>query len=130
MRRALDLARELDKAALCEGLRMVLQASSRERAEEEKAPLEKHWGKKYPKLLVYLKDHFDSVLAVLNVPPEHRKHLRTTNHVERVNQELKRRGRTVRIWPNPASRDHLYEALLMEQHERWVGTTWLKPAGA
>jgi len=59
-----------------------------------------------------------------------RKRLRTTNHVERVNQELKRRGRTVRIWPNPASRDRLYGALLMEQHERWVGITWLKQEGA
>ena len=130
MRRALDLTRETDKAALCEDLRMILQASSRERAEEEKALLEKHWGKKYPKLVAYLEDHFDSVLAVLNLPAGHRKRLRTTNHVERVNQELKRRGRTVRIWPNPASRDRLYGALLMEQHERWVGITWLKQEGA
>ena len=130
MRRALDLARETDKAALCEDLRMILQASTRERAEEEKALLEKHWGKKYPKLVAYLEDHFDSVLAVLNLPAGHRKRLRTTNHVERVNQELKRRGRTVRIWPNPASRDRLYGALLMEQHERWVGITWLKQEGA
>jgi transposase-like protein len=129
MRRALDLARDVDKGALCDDLRMILQASNRERAEEEKALLEKHWGKKYPKLLGYLEDHFDSVLAVLNVPAGHRKRLRTTNHVERVNQELKRRGRTVRIWPNPASRDRLYGALLMEQHERWVGITWLKQEG-
>lgn len=127
MRRALDLARAVDKGALWEDLRMILQASSRERAEEEKALLEKHWRKKYPKLVAYLEDHFDSVLAVLNVPAGHRKRLRTTNHVERVNQELKRRGRTIRIWPNPASRDRLYGALLMEQHERWVGITWLKP---
>ncbi|MBI3130030.1 MAG: transposase [Acidobacteria bacterium] len=47
------------------------------------------------------------MLAVLNVPTGHRKRLRTTNHVERVNQELKRPGHTVRIWPNPASRDRL-----------------------
>ena len=130
MRRALDLARDVDKGALCEDLRLILQATSRERAEEEKALLEKHWGKKYPKLVTYLEDHFDSVLAVLNVPAGHRKRLRTTNHVERVNQELKRRGRTIRIWPSPASRDRLYVALLLEQHERWVGITWLKPGGA
>jgi transposase-like protein len=130
MRRALDLVRDTDKATLHEDLRMLLQASSRERAEEERALVEKHWGAKYPKLLAYLEDHVEAVLAVLNVPPGHRKRLRTTNHVERVNQELKRRGRTVRIWPNPASRDRLYGALLMEQHEQWVGITWLKPEGA
>jgi transposase-like protein len=127
MRRALDFVRDADKGAVCEDLRMVLQAGSRDRAEEEKALLERHWGKKYPKLTVYLEEHFDSVLAVLNLPAGHRKRLRTTNHVERVNQELKRRGRTVRIWPNPASRDRVYGALLMEQHERWTGITWLKP---
>jgi transposase-like protein len=92
--------------------------------------VEKHWGAKDPKLLAYLEDHVEAVLAVLNVPPGHRKRLRTTNHVERVNQELKRRGRTVRIWPNPARRDRRYGALLMEQHEQWVGITWLKPEGA
>ena len=67
---------------------------------------------------------------MINVPAGHRKRLRTANHVERVNQELKRRGRTIRIWPNPASGDRLYGALLMEQHERLVGIIWLKPEGA
>jgi transposase-like protein len=62
MRRALDLAREVDMATLCEDLRMILQVSTRERAKEEKALLEEHWGKKYPKLVAYLEDHFDSVL--------------------------------------------------------------------
>ena len=130
MRRALDLVRDTDKAAVCEDLRLVLQASGRERALEEQALVEKHWQARYPKLTAYLEGHFESVLAVLNVPEGHRKRLRTTNHVERVNQELKRRGRTVRIWPNPASRDRLYGALLMEQHERWTGITWLKPETA
>lgn len=91
-----------------------ISVSSRERAEEEKFLLEKHWGKKYLKLVAYLEEHFDSVLDMLNVPTGHRKCLRTTNYIERVNQELKPRGRTARIWPNPASRDRLYGALLME----------------
>lgn len=130
MRRALDLVRDADKGAICEDLRMVLQAGSRERADEEKTLLDSHWGGRYPKLLTYVEEHLDSVLAVLNVPVGHRKRLRTTNHVERVNQELKRRGRTVRIWPNPASRNRVYGALLMEEHEKWIGITWLKAEGA
>ena len=80
--------------------------------------------------MTYLEEHFDAVLAVLNVPPGHRKRIRMTTHVERVNQELKRWGRTVHIWPNPASRDRLYRALLMEQHERWPGITWLEADSA
>ncbi len=97
MRRALDLVRDTHKAKVHEDLRLVLQASRRERALEGQAPVEKHWRAKYPKLTATLEAHFESVLAVLNVPEGHRKRLRTTNHVERVNQELKRRGRTIRI---------------------------------
>ena len=52
--------------------------------------------------------------------------LRTTNMVERVNQELKRKGRLVRTWPNAASRERAYGLRLMEQHETWSGTTWLR----
>ena len=126
MRRDLDLAREIDKSTLCGDLQLFLQASSREGAEREKARLDKHWGKKYPELLAYLEEHFDSVLAVLNVPAGHRKRLGMSNHVERANLELNRRGRAVRIWINPASRDHLYGSLLIERHESWVGTIWLK----
>ena len=54
LRRALDLAWEVDKGALCEDLRMILQTNIREWAEEEKVLLEKHWGKRYPKLVAYL----------------------------------------------------------------------------
>jgi|GEM_PF-2567322 len=129
MRRALDLAREVDKGALCEDLRMILQASSWEWAEKEKA-FWRSTGEEVSKGGAYLEDHFDSVLAVLNVLGGHRKRLRTTNHVEWVNQVLKRRGCTVRIWPNPTSRDYLYGEPLMEEHERWIDSTWLKPEGA
>lgn len=97
MRRVLNLIHDTDKAALFEDLRAVLQGGSRERAEEEKGILEKHWGGKYPKVMASLKEHFESGLAVLNAPSGQRKRLRTTNHIERVNQELKRRGRTSRI---------------------------------
>jgi len=68
MRRALDLAREVGKATLCEDLRMILQACSRERAEEERALLEEHWGKRFPKPVAYLEEHFDSVLATGRPP--------------------------------------------------------------
>lgn len=58
----------------------------------------------------YLDKHFDAVLAVLNLPVGHRRRFRTANHQERVNQALKRLGRTVRIWPNPDSRNRVYLA--------------------
>jgi transposase-like protein len=92
--------------------------------------LRERWEKKAPKAVAYVEEHLDSLLAVLDFPETHHKRLRTTNMVERVNEELKRKGRLVRTWPNAASRERTYGALLMEQHEAWVGTTWLKMQGA
>ena len=130
MRRALDLVRDLDTKEVYEDLRQLLEASSQDRACEAEARLRVRWEERYPKLSAYVEAHREAILAVLNIPPGHRKRLRTTNHVERMNQELKRRGRTIRIWPNGAARDRVYGALLMEQNERWACTTWLKPTSA
>jgi transposase-like protein len=45
---------------------------------------------------------------------------KTGNMIERINQELKRRSRVVRIFPNPASCRRLFTALLKEWHEDWI----------
>ena len=57
--------------------------------------------------------------TVFNFPKEHRKRLRTTNPLERLNREIKRRTRTVSIFPNEASLLRLASAILVEQDETW-----------
>ena len=76
---------------------------------------------KYPALSELISEHGWETLGVyLAAPVEHHKRLRTTNMLERVNQELKRRSRVVRIFPNPKSCLRLFTALLKEWHEDWV----------
>jgi len=53
-------------------------------------------------------------------PKEHRKKLRINNIIERVNQEFKRRGRVVRIFPSPESCRRLYSAIAREWDEDWM----------
>ena len=53
------------------------------------------------------------------MPIKYRKRLRTTNGGERLNQEIRRRERVIRIFPNEASVIRLMGALLMEQSEKW-----------
>ena len=96
---------------------------------EQMELLRNRWTKKSEKAVEYVEDHLDSLLAILNYPANHHKRLRTTNMVERVNQELKRKGRLVRTWPNAASRERAYGLKLMEIHESWMGVTWLKMEG-
>ena len=70
---------------------------------------------------------FDHATAVLRLPSKYRKRLRTTNMVERLNGEIRRRERVIRIFPNKASAKRLVGAYLMEQHEEWMtGRRYLK----
>ena len=78
------------------------------------------WAESYPKLIEKLEEELEYVLAVLNVPENHRKKLRTTNCLERLNREIKRRTRVVSIFPNEESCLRLIGALLLEQHEEWL----------
>lgn len=63
---------------------------------------------------------FDDITAVLTLPAPYRQRLRTTNSQERLNQELRRRERVIRIFPNTASALRLIGALLSEYHEQWA----------
>jgi transposase-like protein len=72
-----------------------------------------------PKATSLLDEAFDDITAVLALPFRYRKRLRTTNGVERLNEEIRRRERVIRIFPNEASVIRLMGALLMEQDEKW-----------
>ena len=58
-------------------------------------------------------------LTVFDFPESHRRRIRTSNMLERVSQEVKRRTRVVRIFPNPSSCLRLVSAILMEISEDW-----------
>ena len=86
------------------------------------------YQEKYPDLADFVSEHAWETLGVYHAAPAaHHKRLRTTNMIERVNQELKRRSRVVRIFPNPKSCLRLFTALLKEWHEDWAyGRIYLK----
>lgn len=63
---------------------------------------------------------FEDATAVLRLPEKYRRRLRTTNMLERLNSEIRRREKVIRIFPNEDSALRLVGAYLMEQHEEWV----------
>lgn len=67
-----------------------------------------------------LDEAFNDVMAVLSLPYRYRKRLRTTNGIERLNEEIRRRERVIRIFPNEASMNRLIGAVLLDHHERWI----------
>jgi putative transposase len=82
--------------------------------------------KKAPKVARLLEEHGEEILGVYALPEAHRKRMRTTNLLERQNQELKRRTRVVRVFPNEASCLRLVCALLMETNQEWMERLYLR----
>ena len=78
------------------------------------------YADKAPKVTHVLEEGFDDVTAVLALPERYRRRLRTTNSVERLNEEIRRRERVIRIFPNRQSALRLLGALLMEMDEKWT----------
>lgn len=74
---------------------------------------------KAPQAMKRLEAGFDDAVAALALPDPYRQRLRTTNGLERLNEEIRRRETVIRIFPNEASALRLLGALLMEQDETW-----------
>jgi putative transposase len=81
--------------------------------------------KKKHKVAEWLEAHIEETLVVLELPAAHRKKMKSTNMLERFNQELKRRSRSVRIFPNEDSCLRLLTALCQEQSESWQDKRYL-----
>lgn len=74
---------------------------------------------RYPKVAALLDEHGEEMLSVYQLPEPHRIRMRTTNMLERENEELRRRTRVVRIFPNERSCLRLVTALAIERSEEW-----------
>ena len=65
-----------------------------------------------------LDEGFDSAMTVMVLPGKMRTYFRTTNHIERINRELKRRSKVIGIFPNPASIIRLMGSVLIDLNEK------------
>ena len=108
------------RAELAEGLRDVFACPTRQTALEVAGELADRWRGSHPKVAEHVEEHVEECLACLSFPASHRKRIRTTNGLERLNQEIKRRTRVVRIFPNREACLRLVSALVVEQSEEWV----------
>ena len=78
------------------------------------------WGTRYPKLCEWVEENIGETFSFYRLPLKHHKHLKSTNMLERFNEEIKRRTRVARIFPNEASCLRLIRALAVETHEGWL----------
>ncbi len=78
-----------------------------------------------PNAVACLEEGFEDAVSVRVLPEKYRRRLRTINMQERMNEEIRRRERVIRIVPNAESAHRLLGAFLAEQHEAWAGQRYL-----
>jgi putative transposase len=120
LRNALDhLPRKADDDCLME-LRWIYERRDLEEARRDVTAWLAKWGTRYAKLCAWVEDHIEQTLTFYRLPRQQHKHLKSTNMLERLNEEIKRRTLVVRIFPNRASCLRLIRALAAETHENWI----------
>jgi len=123
LRNALDyLPRKADDDCLQE-LRWLYARRNLEEARRDLAAWLQKWQQKYPKLCNWAEETIDETLSFYRLPVQHHKHLKSSNMLERLNEEIKRRTLVVRIFPNEESCLRLIRALATETHENWIEAT-------
>jgi putative transposase len=109
-----------DHARLAEDLRAIFAVPELAQAQAMAHTCAQRWRGSHPTVATALEEEIEDCLACSYLPASHRPRVRTTNGLERLNQELKRRTRVVRIFPNRAALLRLVTAVAMEQSEEWV----------
>jgi putative transposase len=100
-------------------IRSMFNAPDRKTAETFLQEVIQKYAVSAPALSAWLEENLSEGFTVFGFPLEHRKSIRTTNSLERVNKEIRRRTRVVGVFPNEASCLRLISALLMEISEEW-----------
>lgn len=129
MRNIMEVCPSKVKPQLLEDLRDLWSSKDPELARERFQEILVTYEALAPKSMEVLEAGFDDAIAVLHLPTKYRRRLRSTNSLERLNQEIRRRERVIRIFPSGESAIRLMGALLAQQSETWLsGRKWLDMA--
>jgi transposase-like protein len=120
LRNALDhLPRKADDDCLQE-LRWIYDRRELSEAKSDLAAWLKKWSPRYPKLTGWAEETIEETFTFYRLPRQHHKHMKSTNMLERFNEEIKRRTIVLRIFPNEDSCLRLIRSLAVETHENWL----------
>lgn len=108
------------KGEIAETMREIFGSSTIELARAAVRRAVEKYSKKAPEFAKWLEDNIEEGLTVYQFPKEHWRKLRTSNGIERVNKEIRRRTRVAVLFPNSASALRLVTGVIMEIHEEWA----------
>ncbi|MGC9159747.1 MAG: IS256 family transposase, partial [Terracidiphilus sp.] len=125
LRNALALCSHQQRPLVARLMKTITEAATRKAATAALGAAIAEMEAKAPKVARLLVEHGEEILGVYVLPEAHQKRMRTTNMLERQNEELKRRTRVVRVFPNEQSLLRLVAALLMETNQEWMERKYL-----
>lgn len=116
----LDACPKRFQSALKAKLRLMFDAPDIETARRWRDEILAEFADKAPRSMDIVEGGFDDAMAVMTLPEPYRRRLRSTNGLERLNREVRRRERVIGIFANAPSALRLLGALLMEQDDEWT----------
>ena len=119
IRNVLGAASNRYRGILAAGMKRIFASENQAEARERFRQLVDELDGKAEKAIETLENGLEDALAVMVLPEKYRRRLATTNMQERLNEEIRRRERVIRIFPNEASATRLIGAMLAERHELW-----------
>lgn len=105
---------------IAEAMKEIFNSRSLEEGKARVREIAERFAKTAPEFVAWLEGNIEEGLTCFLFPKQHRKRIRTTNGLERVNREVKRRTRVAVLFPNAASALRLVTGVLLEIHEEWV----------
>ena len=120
MRNLSKRLRKTDRCWIMSAMKDIFNAPDRLNAEQRLKDLLVKLETKYPDLADWLEENISDVLMVFDYPSAHHKRIRSTNGLERLNEEIRRRTRVIRIFPNVQSCLRMASALCQEYDEEWT----------
>lgn len=125
MRNVLGKVSKKDRGKIASYLKEITRSETMKSARNRLGEAVETLEISHPVVAEYLDTYGEEMLAAYALPEHHRTRMRTTNMLERFNEEIKRRTRVIRIFPNVASCVRLVSALAMEANEEWMERKYL-----
>ena len=110
------------RESVASDIRSIFNAPNKDQANLLLKHFIEYYHKQAPELANWAETIIPEGFTVFNLPEKHRKKMRTTNMLERLNQEIKRRTKVARIFPNVESCERLISAMLMETSDEWIAS--------
>lgn len=108
------------RVEIADTMRDIFNSPTLETAREMVRQAKENYKKRAPEFVKWLESNIEEGLTVHQFPKEHWKKIRTSNGMERVNREIKRRTRVAVMFPNKESALRLVTGVIIEIHEEWV----------